>query len=1007
MIHQETKKIIQQLKRKDISILNVPEKYFNSKEIVLFERESGLRILKRKGFDVISNTFFVEEDLLYIDNIGNDKNKSIVTLFEDFDSYYNFLNGDIYNNACYTYCQRLNSTSYKINLEKMMTKKSFVEETIDDYSLILSEDEKDSYKSGQKIHKLCQKWTNKFDKCHSYEEFIKVINSYKRSVLNNIIDVTFFFYQYIFADPKDKNRFSIIMQYMSTGTYPQYKLINALCLIYNPDDVMKSFNYSLGAKGTIYKHKKKLKDFINCLNNKEIDFYSFAFFDKKTHYYCEETKGYQSKNNHYPIVTTYRYFETFDEFINYRNGDLSHCDLSGALECDIDFSKYNIDNTTKLPINTNTETTYFIEKIYDNNKFYVTQKWYNEFGCMIKEYKHSFNYFFDFVAFLKGDLSEANLLFCDGLIFLEQWDEINFANAKLKSTLCKKFNLKFDTHKINTNLIESFSCVEHNEEMTLPILQSSRDLEEDKKRNNLSPIDTSLNYSYQRVQYISDLHLMHKLQNACCQSKEDILYVVKKIANTIALESGNILLINGDVSSDFTIYKLFVEALSEVIDKNTTVVFTLGNHELWNFPRIEIDQIVTKYRNLLNEHSMYLLHNDLLYKEFNAPFSNPNTATHLIKYHDLCQMDKKQLSVLLRNARYVILGGLGFSGYNTKFNADNGIYRKTIDRECEIKESKIFEDLYNHLHPILSEKNTIILTHTPKIDWCQKDNPEQNYIYVSGHTHRNFFHDDGEYRIYSDNQIGYYNNNPHLKSFLINTDYDYFSDYDDGIFEITKEQYNDIYCGKNILMNFQREINILYMLKKNGYYCFIHKSKNGNLTILNGGAMKKLNVQNIQYYYDNMDAMISIIKKPLDKFSTFQRQISDIIKKIGGSGTIHGCIIDIDFYNHIYVNPIDLSITGYCATDIINKIIYPSIPSLLENNCPIMFNEYIKLLEDCDKNSLVLKQKSNITSLPQIYLDTNIYKASREIKKMQRLNSNILSFWYENIDSKFAKINMK
>ena len=153
--------------------------------------------------------------------------------------------------------------------------------------------------------------------------------------------------------------------------------------------------------------------------------------------------------------------------------------------------------------------------------------------------------------------------------------------------------------------------------------------------------------------------------------------------------------------------------------------------------------------------------------------------------------------------------------------------------------------------------------------------------------------------------------------------------------------------------------------------------------------------------------MISIIKKPLDKFSTFQRQISDIIKKIGGSGTIHGCIIDIDFYNHIYVNPIDLSITGYCATDIINKIIYPSIPSLLENNCPIMFNEYIKLLEDCDKNSLVLKQKSNITSLPQIYLDTNIYKASREIKKMQRLNSNILSFWYENIDSKFAKINMK
>ena len=31
----------------------------------------------------------------------------------------------------------------------------------------------------------------------------------------------------------------------------------------------------------------------------------------------------------------------------------------------------------------------------------------------------------------------------------------------------------------------------------------------------------------------------------------------------------------------------------------------------------------------------------------------------------------------------------------------------------------------------------------------------------------------------------------------------------------------------------------------------------------------------------------------------------------------------------------------------------------------------------------------------QIYLDTDIYKASREIKKMQKLNSNILSTWYE------------
>ena len=170
----------------------------------------------------------------------------------------------------------------------------------------------------------------------------------------------------------------------------------------------------------------------------------------------------------------------------------------------------------------------------------------------------------------------------------------------------------------------------------------------------------------------------------------------------------------------------------------------------------------------------------------------------------------------------------------------------------------------------------------PKKDWCKEANLDKNFIYVSGHTHKNYFYDDGEYRDYSDNQIGYYNHNLHLKKFLIDTDYDCFSNYEDGIFEITKEQYNKFYRGKNIQMTFQREVNILYMLKKNEYYCFIHKAKKGNLSILNGGAMKKLEHQDIHYYFDNMDIMISRIEKPLEKFTMFQKSIADNIKKLVG-----------------------------------------------------------------------------------------------------------------------------
>ena len=84
----------------------------------------------------------------------------------------------------------------------------------------------------------------------------------------------------------------------------------------------------------------------------------------------------------------------------------------------------------------------------------------------------------------------------------------------------------------------------------------------------------------------------------------------------------------------------------------------------------------------------------------------------------------------------------------------------------------------------------------------------------------------------------------------------------------------------------------------------------------------------------------------------------------------------------------------------------PSIPALLEKNCPIMFGEYVKLLKGNSENPLALKQQTNITVLPQTYLDTDIYKASREIKKMQKLSSNILTSWYEDTLHKRTKIEL-
>ena len=193
-------------------------------------------------------------------------------------------------------------------------------------------------------------------------------------------------------------------------------------------------------------------------------------------------------------------------------------------------------------------------------------------------------------------------------------------------------------------------------------------------------------------------------------------------------------------------------------------------------------------------------------------------------------------------------------------------------------------------------------------------------------------------------------------------------------------------------MTINKKVNIIYLLKKNDYYCFINKTKSGTLSLLNGGALKKLDYDNIQYYYDNMDKVIARLQPPLNEYNNYQKKIADEIINIGGSGRIHGCIIDIDFYNHIYVNPFDATLTAYWASDIINKLVYPDIRTLLKNECPSLYSNYLELLERRNVKVLAIKQ-SETKVLAQEYLDTDIYRASNEIKKMQKLSSNVLTPW--------------
>ena len=987
--NSEVKRIIKKLKAGDLTVNSVPEELSRNIDILRAERKFGLRKSGHRGFDVIRQEFFVEEEWFYLgdpDELYSSKHKEI---FPDFEEYYQFLDGDIYDDACYYQYDFPDEIIHKFHLDtnRLYARNSLISDTINGSLPGLSPEDRKVYQHIEKtVKKQYQNWLDKFNACSTYEELKKVCGKYERSAFFEKMPLRFFLFQYAYHDPSDKRRMDILMEYLSKD-YCGGEAVQGLCLIYDPEEVVQKFNYNQQSKVTNSRRKKEVRDFANDWVNHNVVTETRGYFDSQTHLYCNETSVYQYTNCRgrkvlYRLesccVKVCHVFTAFEDFASSRNRDLRNCDLSGAIDLEIDTSMYQTDSTTKLPVTADTDILYSISKSYWKDKFIVIQQWKNSKGQTIAKQLHKFEYFFDFVSFLKGDLSDSNLVLCEGLKYLNNTNELELKDARLTSSICEKFGIPYEKYTYNQKFIQEFPPTEKNEEETAVILQESRE-----------PASSDMFRSYNRISYITDLHLMHRIQNAGCRSREDVVFTLQKIVDAIVQESCGVTLIGGDISSDFSLFELFVKLLAHSAYGRQTFLFVLGNHEFWEFPDLSVEQITDKYRKLLEEHGMYLLQNDLFYE-------NEVDDHGIIPYTELEQMTHTELTEKLRCSRLIVLGGTGFSGCNEEFNANDGIYRNTINREMEIQESQKFENLYQELLPVLGQKNTVIFTHSPQKDWNSKPNAHAKFVYVSGHTHRNVFYDDGEERIYADNQIGYRNNNPHLKNFLMDWEYDYFSDYEDGIYEITAQAYQDFMRGTNISMDFSRKIHILYMLKKNGYYCFIHKSKQGLLSILHGGILKRLEHKDIQYYYDHMDQMIATIKTPMDKYTAFQEKVAGTIQKIGGYGRIHGCIIDINFFNHVYVNPIDLTITGYWASGIIQKVVYPNIPSLLKEQCPQLYTNYQKLIEGKRTDPLMAKQKeTQLAMMPQLCLDTDIYKASREISKMQRLGSRILTIWNE------------
>ena len=148
------------------------------------------------------------------------------------------------------------------------------------------------------------------------------------------------------------------------------------------------------------------------------------------------------------------------------------------------------------------------------------------------------------------------MIFCEGLSNLKDIKDINFDNAHIRSEIMDKLGLKYEILNNSNNLL-SFEKTINNEKETQLVLNESRDLLLNEPMNDYN--------SYIRVSYVSDIHLMHRLQK--CKSIFDIEFAIKDIIINILKNSSRILLIGGDVSSNYDFYKVFITELSKEIKR--------------------------------------------------------------------------------------------------------------------------------------------------------------------------------------------------------------------------------------------------------------------------------------------------------------------------------------------------------------------------------------------------------------------------------------------------------
>ncbi len=348
------------------------------------------------------------------------------------------------------------------------------------------------------------------------------------------------------------------------------------------------------------------------------------------------------------------------------------------------------------------------------------------------------------------------------------------------------------------------------------------------------------------------------------------------------------------------------------------------------------------------------------------------------------------------------------------------------------KENLVFCNLYEHciLHILISiedKQNYYRLGRGGLLN--------HNMLYLLYHELSKFdlSQEDYEYLVYvflKNTTIKISNNNGNLMNFLnflINKEpykivenvnynkYNYeelLKNYPVGISKISGEIYNSTICPSKFALQYTN----MYVLRSSlNIFMFIAEKANKELVLFYGGNRKKLSETDINYYYNNLDLYYYAISILNNQWNSVLKPISDYFKSLGGSGNIHGRIVDFDYYSHVKIDPYEKMIIPYSAESVQERTIYSTLNNFLEslnidksklldtkNNFyeKTLTNTTLTIFKENEIKGLTvpLFEKQDSNSL--FDTSSNFYKDNKNILDCQKTFKNkIISIWDDQFDS--------